>query len=283
MHIEGRLERAPRTRKPPVDPVTVRPPNQAFQPRSLESVKRTFLLLSVLASVLAVFCIIASLTTSHAQTATDEISLRLLPVPENVIGTQVRGVSNDGKRIVFESINDYNGHNVDSNTEVYVYDVDSKSIIQITDTADIKDPADSTKTLFKINNVTPAISGDGTKIVFLSNADLGGATNDDRNYEVYLASLPRNSTVASISRITDTGKNKDTEVVKEILNNYSPGINDDGSVITFVSTRSAFRAIDGGPQAFTAQDEGPNGDQTNPNKTPPDGNGEIFLYNTGSK
>src|SRR5262249_39888844 len=192
----------------------------------------------------AVFDILATLTTYHAQTATDEISLRLLPVPENVIGTQVRGVSNDGKRIVFDSINDYNGRNVDSNTEIYVYDVDSKSIIQITDTADIKNPHDSTKTLFKINNMTPAISRDGTKNVFVSNADFGGATNDDRNYEVYLASLPRNSTEATISRITDTDKNTDTEVVKEIFNNYSPAINDDGSVITFVSTRRSFKAID---------------------------------------
>src|SRR5262249_35417392 len=87
----------------------------------------------------------------------------------------------------------------------------------------------------------------------------------------------------SVSRITDTGAKNDTEVVKEILNNYSPSINDDGSVITFISTRSSFKAIDGGPQAFTAQMEGPNGDQTNPNKTAPDGNGEIFLYNTGAK
>src|SRR6185369_8571580 len=162
----------------------------------------------------------ASLNSTAAQTTTDEVAIALLPVPTNVIGTQVRGVSNDGKRIVFDSINDYNGKNVDSNTEIYVYDVDFRSIIMITDTADIKDPADATKTLFTINNVTPAISGDGTKIVFVSNADLGGAVNDDRNYEVYMASLPRNSTTATISRVTDTGSNGGSEVVKEIFNNY---------------------------------------------------------------
>src|SRR5262249_35927058 len=156
------------------------------------------------------------------------ISLRLLPVPTNVIGTVVRGVSNDGKRLVFDSINDYVGKNVDSNTEIFVYDVDSHSIIQITDTANIPDPADSTKTLVNINNVTPAISGDGTKIAFVSNAALGGGVNDDHNFEVYEASLPRNSTQVTISRITDTGKNTDSEVVQEIFNNYSPGVNDDG-------------------------------------------------------
>jgi uncharacterized protein (TIGR03437 family) len=247
-------------------------------------VKRIFVLLSVLASCLAVYFLFASGATSRAQTVTDEVGLRLLPVPTNVIGTTIRGVSNDGKRIVLDSINDYNGKNVDSNTEIYVYDVDSRSVIQITDTADIKDPADNTKTLFRINNVTPKISGDGTKIVFLSNADLAGATNEDRNYEIYLASLPRNSTEVSISRITDTEKNKDNEVVKEIFNNFSPGINDDGSVITFVSTRRAFKPIDGGAQAFSVQDEGENPEDTNPTAPPrTDGNGEIFMYNVAAK
>jgi uncharacterized protein (TIGR03437 family) len=239
-------------------------------------VKRIFLLLSVL----AIFCVAASIYTSRAQqTPTEEISLQLLPVPQNVIGTFVRGVSNDGKRIVFDSINDYNGRNVDSNKEIYVYDVDTRSIIMITDTKDIKDPDDSTKTLFRINNETPEISGDGTKITFVSNADFGDLKNEDRNYEVFVANLPRNATTATaITRITDTGKNNDTEVVKEIFNNYSPAINDNGSVIAFVSTRRKFNAVDGGPQAFDALKEGPANSQTDP-----DGNGEIFLYDVATR
>ncbi|MCI0661015.1 MAG: hypothetical protein L0220_08075, partial [Acidobacteria bacterium] len=161
--------------------------------------KRIFLLLSVL----AIFCVAATIFTSRAQqTPTEEISLQLLPVPPNVIGTFVRGVSNDGKRIVFDSINDYNGRNVDSNKEIYVYDVDTRSIIMITDTQDIKDPEDSTKTLFRINNETPEISGDGTKITFVSNADFGDLKNEDRNYEIFVANLPRNATTVTISRIT---------------------------------------------------------------------------------
>jgi len=238
-------------------------------------VKRIFLLLSVL----AIFCVATSIYTSRAQqTPTEEISLQLLPVPPNVIGTFVRGVSNDGKRIVFDSINDYNGRNVDSNKEIYVYDVDTRSIIMITDTKDIKDPADSTKTLFRIDNETPEISGDGTKITFVSNADFGDLKNEDRNYEVFVANLPRNATTATISRITDTGKNNDAEVIKEIFNNYSPAINDNGSVIAFVSTRRHFNAIDGGPQASDAVKEGPANSQTDP-----DGNGEIFLYDVATR
>lgn len=236
--------------------------------------KRILLLLSI-------FAIIGLVTsynriTAQQTTTTDQVSIALLPVPTNVIGTQVRGVSNDGKRIVFDSINDYNGKNVDSNRDIWVYDVDTRSIIQITDTADIKDPADSTKTLVKINNETPVISGDGTKIAFVSNAALGGTKNDDYNYEVYLADLPRNATQATITRITDTGKDFDTETVQEIFNNYTPTISDDGSVIAFVSTRRTFKAIDGGAQAFSAAKEGPN-------NSDPDGNGEIFLYSTVTK
>jgi uncharacterized protein (TIGR03437 family) len=245
-------------------------------------VKRIFPLLFILTSIfailgLATFGPVTTFNSTSAQTPTDEVSIALLPVPPNVIGTQVRGVSNDGKRIVFDSINDYNGRNVDSNREIWVYDVDTRSVIQITDTANIKDPADATKTIATINSETPAISGDGTKIVFVSNAALGGTTNDDYNYEIYLADLPRNATTATVKRITDTGKDFDTEFVQEIFSNYTPTINDDGSVIAFVSTRKTFKAIDGGAQAFSAAKEGTTG------TLDPDGNGEVFIYRTTTK
>lgn len=240
--------------------------------------KRTLLVLSVIVSL---FCL-AALTPlrpfSQAQTATDEVSLQLLPVPTNVIGTFVRSASNDGKRIVFDSINDYNGRNVDSNKEIWVYDVDTQSIIMITDTVYLKDPADSTKTLLEVNNDTPVISGDGTKIVFVSNADLGGTTNPDGNYEIFMASLPRGATTATITRLTDTGADFDGETVKQIASNYSPTLNDDGSVVSFLSTRKTFNAIAGGPAALSAAQEGPAGAQT-----APDGNGELFLLNVGAR
>lgn len=231
----------------------------------------------LLSSIFAIFGLVASLNrTTAQQTPTDEVSIALLPVPTNVIGTQVRGASNDGKRLIFDSINDYNGKNVDSNREIWVYDVDTRSIIQITDTANIKDATDTTKTVATINNETPVISGDGTKIAFVSNAALGGTTNDDYNYEIYLADLPRNATTATITRITDTGKDSDTEVVKEIFSNYQPTISDDGSVIAFASTRRTFKAITGGAQAFAAAKEGPNNGD-------PDGNAELFVYKTSTK
>ncbi len=236
--------------------------------------KRTLLLLSIISGA-TLFCWFVAL--SHAQqTPTDEVSLQLLPVPPNVIGTFVKGVSNDGKRIVFDSINDYNGRNVDSNNEIWVYDVDTRAVIMITDTQDLKDPADTTKTTLRVNNETPVISGDGTKVVFVSNADLGDAKNPEGNYELYMADLPRGATTATIRRLTDTGADTPNETVKEIFSNYAPAINDNGSVVAFTSTRRTFNPIAGGPAVFTALKEGPN-------NSDPDGNGELFILDVAGR
>jgi uncharacterized protein (TIGR03437 family) len=230
-------------------------------------VKSTVLLLCLVAA-----CCWFVAQSRAQQTITDEVSLQLLPITTNLQGTFVKGVSNDGKRIVFDSINDYNGRNVDSNNEIWVYDVDTRSVIMITDTADLKDPEDASKTTLRVNNETPVISGDGTKIAFVSNAALGDTKNDDGNYEIYLADLPRGATTAKITRLTDTGAEIKDEVVKEIFGNYTPTISDDGSVVAFGSTRRTFNAIAGGPATFTALKEGPNNGD-------PDGNGEIFVLN----
>jgi uncharacterized protein (TIGR03437 family) len=233
-------------------------------------------------SIFTIFCLTISglpgnlLITSAQQAPTDEVIILPLPVPTNVIGTFIDGASNDGKRLVFDSINDYNGNNVDSNTEIWVYDVDSRSVIQITNTQDIKDPNDANKVLTKISNVTPVISGDGTKIAFVSNASLGDSVNDNGNYEIFLADLPRGATSPTFTRITSTGTNFDTEFIKEIFTNYEPAINDDGTRIAFVSTRRVFNPIPDGVAGFTAVNEGPN-------NSAPDGNAEIFLYNHTQK
>ena len=158
--------------------------------------------------------------------------------------------------------------------------MDTRTTLQLTDTKDIADATDATKIVRRITNNTPIISGDGTKIVFTSNAALTDAKNDDGNQEIYLIDLPRNATKrsdAKFTRLTDTGKNNDPEVINEIFTNYTPTINDDGSVIAFVSTRRTFNALENGTPAFTVSKEGANRD------IDPDGNGEIFLYNVTTK
>lgn len=208
---------------------------------------------------------------------TDELVFRQLTSAVSAIGVTVRGASYDGKRIVFESLNDYTGENTDNNNEIFVYDVDSRTFIQITKTTNILDPEDMTKVVLAISNNTPVISGDGEHIVFTSNAKLTESDNEDGNQEIYLATLPRNSTTPTITRITNTGKNTDDEEIAGVFNNYQPAINADGTVIAFVSTRRVFGALENGTPEFTVSLEGPNRD------LPPDGNGEIFLYNVVSK
>ena len=56
---------------------------------------------------------------SQAQTTpTDEVAIIQLTTPTNAVGVTIRSVSNDGKRFVWDSINDYDGSNVDSNREI---------------------------------------------------------------------------------------------------------------------------------------------------------------------
>ena len=224
-----------------------------------------------LLSALAILCLAGTLAPALAQS--DEVSLIQLTGLINATGALVRGTSDDGKRIVFESTSNFTGQNADFNNEIFVYDADLKTIIQITDTKNVTDPADATKILLNVSNNAPAISGDGTRIVFSSNSGtLSGTTNDDGNQEIYLATLPRSSTTVTFVRITDTGGNDATETIKEIFTNYTPTVNSDGTLIAFVSTRRVFNALANGTPAFTAANENTAAPFT-------DGNAEIFLYN----
>ena len=108
----------------------------------------------------------------------------IIPITDttNSNGAFVRGASNDGKRIVFESSNDYTGENIDGNNEIFVYDTDLRKIIQLTKTGSQSTTGSSGgQTLSGRNcpggcppgqsstvNAVPAISGDGTRIVFAS-------------------------------------------------------------------------------------------------------------------
>jgi Tol biopolymer transport system component len=94
---------------------------------------------------------------------TDEIAITPITQMLNSNGTAVRGLSYDGSRVVFESSLDYTGKNADLNPEIFVYDLNKRQFIQVTQTANITDPADATKILLNVRNTAPIISGDGTK------------------------------------------------------------------------------------------------------------------------
>ncbi len=95
-------------------------------------------------------------------------------------------------------------------------------------------------------NFQPKISGDGKKIVFLSDCEIISGSNADQNYEVFLFDTEK----GRFLQITDT---------KGTGKNNQPVANQDGSRIAFTSSADLV--------------PGQN----------PDGNPEIFLYDTGTK
>ena len=229
---------------------------------------------------------------SQAQTApTDEVAIIQLTTPTNAVGVTIRSVSNDGKRFVWDSINDYDGSNVDSNREILLFDADLNQVFHLTTTKDLTETktegtVTTTTTTLRVTNNTPVLSGDGTKIVFTSNSELTSTKNTDGNQEVYLIDFPRSATKkedAKVTRLTDTEKNYDPEVVKEIFSNYNPTINDDGSAISFVSTRRVFKAVEGSANAFTVARESSNASLPVTDIDYTDGNGEILLYRPGTR
>ncbi|HYE72111.1 MAG TPA: hypothetical protein VEF04_02225, partial [Blastocatellia bacterium] len=204
-----------------------------------------------------VLCL-ASLATLAQTTPTDEVSIIQSSNLLNTAVGVVRGMSDDGRRLVFSSFANPVNKNSDGNIEVFVYDTVDRVFIQITETVNIPvDPTDASKGIKTVvSNNRPAISGDGTRIVFSSNSGTLSGANDDGNQEIFLATLPIGSTTPSFQRITTTTGNN------EFFDNYSPTISFNGSRIAFVTTRSVENGMTGVNNA--------------------DNNAEIVLHNIGS-
>lgn len=83
-------------------------------------------------------------------------------------------INADGSRIVFQSYDDLTGENADRSSEIYLYDVDIKAFAQITDIPS-GDP-----------HFEPSISADGSRVVFVSGANLTGR-NPDGKPAIFLA------------------------------------------------------------------------------------------------
>jgi uncharacterized repeat protein (TIGR01451 family) len=135
----------------------------------------------------------------------------------------------DGTRIAFESASDLTGANSDRNTEIFLYDAASNTITQVTSTT------------FD-GNGSPSISGDGTRIAFVSRHAVTGG-NSDGNKEIFLYDAVSNI----ITQVTFT----------TVSFSSNPSINGDGTRIAFQS----FSNVTGNNS---------------------DNNGEIFLYDAVS-
>jgi Tol biopolymer transport system component len=187
-------------------------------------------------------------------------------------------INADGTRIAFTSGANINGGNPDGNREIYLFDTTTWIFTQITD-----EPSGASG--------DPSINADGTRIAFQSDADINGG-NPDGNREIYLF----DTTTWIFTQITD-----------ELLDSFFPSINADGTRITFTSTAD----INGGnPEgnieiylfdtttgiitqitdetAGDSRDPSINADgtriafesQANINGGNPDGNGEVYLFDT---
>jgi hypothetical protein len=180
------------------------------------SIKRNFMPL-----IHKLFQVFVTLALTAVAARAQQTAIIPITNTTNSNGAFVRGASNDGKRVVFESSNDYTGENKDGNNEIFVYDADLRKIIQITKTGNQSGtsgggggvvlqanncPGGCEPASFTPTNAVPAISGDGTRIVFASSSGLlTDIPNPDGNVELYLATLPRGATVATMVALRDAG------------------------------------------------------------------------------
>ena len=154
-------------------------------------------------------------------------------------------VNADGSIVAFISSRDIagasGGPNTDANPEVFIYNRTTRSITQLTNTQGAF--------VFSSN---PSVSGDGSIVAFISNANIPDARdnsghNADGNAEIYTASFD-GATVSNIRQVTrTTAASASTSV-----NILSPGrrLSRDGSRLAFEST--ARLDGDGSIQSTTA-------------------------------
>jgi len=122
-------------------------------------------------------------------------------------------INADGTRIAFVSDADLTGENPDGNREIFLFDTTTATFTQITDTTEFRAGLPL--------SFSPSINADGTRIAFVSSADLTGG-NPDGNREIFLF----DTTTTTFTQITDTTPGR----------SFSPSINADGTRIAFHSS-----------------------------------------------
>lgn len=123
--------------------------------------------------------------------------------------TNTASTSRDGSITSFPSEGDLTGENADGNRELFVYNANTDTITQVTDSTG--------GTVF--SNRFPSVSPDGSLVVFLSELDLVG-NNPDGNVEIFL-----------FDRASDTV----TQIINTDSVNRNPRFTPDGNTIRFNS------------------------------------------------
>jgi Tol biopolymer transport system component len=142
-------------------------------------------------------------------------------------------IDGSGDRIAFTSSRDLAGDNADLSREVFLADLTADTITQVTDTTS------------SAGNSDPSISDDGTRIAFVSAADLGG-DNADGSDEVFLFNT-------SSSTFTQLSDDPTGELVSD-----QPDISGDGTKVAFRSEADFTGGNgNGGEEIFLVNTSGP--------------------------
>ncbi len=121
-------------------------------------------------------------------------------------------ISSDGSKVVFHSDSDFLGQGIPNNqNEIWLYDVATASLTRLT-TASAGDR----------NSWVPAISADGSKVVFHSDSDFLGQGIPANQDEIWLYDIA----TANLTRVTTSDWARDS---------VNPAINGDGSKVVFHS------------------------------------------------
>ena len=132
--------------------------------------------------------------------------------------TREVSISSDGSRVAFISNRNLTGSNADLNLEVFFYDAGTSAITQVTNT--LTSPPAPPGSGFQSS---PAISGNGLKIAFLSTSNITG-NDSDNNLELYLY---HNNPPSHIEQLTNTTSN--------LVVQFSPiGISSTGGELNFL-------------------------------------------------
>ena len=137
---------------------------------------------------------------------------------------------NDNASVVsFVSTRNLTGTNTDANPEVFIYIRTTGTITQVTNT---------TGTLLApVFNENPSLSGSGSKMAFISNANIsvgGSSSNTDGNAEIYLANVDPSTGATTVTRQVTKTKTDDTGATVNVLS-FGSRMSRDGNLIGFES------------------------------------------------
>jgi uncharacterized protein (TIGR03437 family) len=127
-------------------------------------------------------------------------------------------ISKDGKLLAFASNRDLTGANPDANLEIFLYDSDTRSTTQITDTSGVIGATDA------------KLSGDGTRVAFIrDNGAAGSAGSDEASTQRDLVLYERTQSSARVI----------AQEVEGLALTYGRATSDDGERIVYAAQTAA--------------------------------------------